>query len=72
MACEEVLKLKLPVSESKLIKSEDNYINGMYVSQPKKRDNVERPAVEVDRSLKVKKQTIKEIFSIVINKNEQD
>lgn len=33
----------------------------MYVSQPKKRDNVERPPVEVDKSVKVKKQTIKEL-----------
>lgn len=33
----------------------------MYVSQPKKRDDVERSVVEVDKSLKVKKKTIKEI-----------
>ena len=35
-----------------MVKTEQNYINGMYVSQPKKRDNVERPAVNVDLSLK--------------------
>lgn len=33
----------------------------MHVSQPQKRDNVSRPAVEVDMSMKVKKKTIKEL-----------
>ena len=55
MACELVFNIKLPQPESKVVKTEQNYINGMYVAQPKKRDNVERPAVKVDLSQKVKK-----------------
>lgn len=55
MACELVFNIKLPQPESKVIKTEQNYINGMYVSQPKKRDNVERPSVAMDLSKRVKK-----------------
>jgi hypothetical protein len=55
MACELVFNIKLPQPESKVVKTEQNYINGMYVSQPKKRDNVERLPVKVDFSKKVQK-----------------
>lgn len=44
--------IKIPQPESKVVKTEENYINGMYVSQPKKRDNIERPSVHVDLKLK--------------------
>lgn len=40
MACELVFNIKLPQPETKVVKTEQNYINGMYVAQPKKRDNV--------------------------------
>jgi hypothetical protein len=33
----------------------------MYVAQPKKRDNVERPPVTVDLSLKVERPNIKKM-----------
>lgn len=52
MACESVFNIKLPQPENKAVKSEQNYLNGMYISQPKKRDNVNRPSVKVDLSLK--------------------
>ena len=40
MACELVFNIKLPQPETKALKTEQNYINGMYVAQPKKRDDV--------------------------------
>lgn len=52
LACESVFNIKLPQPESKVLKTEQNYINGMYVSQPKKRDNIQRPAVAVDLNLR--------------------
>jgi len=52
-ACEYVLSLKQTVPEKYKIKSEETYLNGLYVAQPKKRDNIERPAVSVDLSLRV-------------------
>ena len=52
-ACEYVLSLKQSVPEKYKIKSEETYLNGLYVAQPKKRDNIERPAVSVDLSLRV-------------------
>ena len=56
MACELVFNIKLPQPESKVIKTEQNYINGIYVSHPKKRDNVQRPSTTVDLSKKVQKE----------------
>lgn len=53
------MKIKMPVQESSVIKSQGNYISGLYVSIPQKRDNVERPPVTVDLSKKVVKKTIK-------------
>lgn len=61
MACAEVMKLKIPVPESQVIKTDGSYVSGLYVAMPKKRDNVERPAVQVDLSKKVQKKTIREI-----------
>lgn len=56
------MKLKLAVPESKIIKSEENYLTGMYVAKPTPRDNVERPPVQVDLSKKVvKEKTIRQI-----------
>lgn len=40
MACECVFGIKMPQPESRTVKTEQNYINGMYVSHPKKRDNI--------------------------------
>jgi hypothetical protein len=57
-----VFNIKLPQPENKVVKAEQNYINGMYVAQPKKRDNVERLPVTVDLSHKIKKdKTIRQI-----------
>lgn len=62
MACELVFNIKLPQPETKAIKTEQNYINGMYVAQPKKRDNVDRAPTKVNLSHKVKKdKTIRQI-----------
>lgn len=62
MACAEVMKIKMPVPDSNLIKTDSNYISGLYVAIPQKRDNVDRPPVTVDLSKKVKKEkTIKQI-----------
>lgn len=52
MACNCVFGIKMPQPESRTVKTQQNYINGMYVSQPKKRDNIERPSVKVDLKLK--------------------
>lgn len=60
-ACEAVLGIKQTVPEKYKIKSEENYLNGIYVAQPKKRDNIERPAVTVDRSMKVERPNIKKL-----------
>lgn len=49
------MKIKMAVPDSKLIKSEENYIAGLYVAKPQKRDDVDRPAVTVDLSQKIKK-----------------
>jgi len=38
MACELVFNIKLPQPETKALKTEQNYINGMYVAKPKRRD----------------------------------
>lgn len=62
MACELVFNIKLPQPETKALKTEQNYINGMYVAQPKRRDEVERPAVTIDLSKRVKKEkTIRQL-----------
>lgn len=58
-ACEAVLDIKQAVPDKYKIKSEESYLNGMYVAQPKKRDNVERPATQVDFSLRVERPNIK-------------
>jgi len=56
------MKIKLAVPDSKIIKNEENYISGLYVAKPVKRDNLERPAVTVDLSKKVvKEKTIRQI-----------
>jgi hypothetical protein len=60
-ACEAVLNLKQVVPDKYKIKSEESYLNGMYVAQPKKRDNIERPPVTVDLSLKVERPNIKKM-----------
>ena len=52
-ACEAVMGVKQTIPEKYRIKSEENYLNGIYVAQPKPRDNVARPPVTVDFSLKV-------------------
>ncbi len=56
-----VMALKQTVPEKYRIKAEDNYINGVYVAQPKKRDNIERPPVTVDLSLRVERPNIKKL-----------
>jgi nucleolar GTP-binding protein len=61
MACELVMGIKQNIPEKYIIKSEETYLNGMYVAQPKKRDNYERPAVKVDLSLKVERPNIKKL-----------
>ncbi len=62
MACELVFNIKLPQPETKVVKSEQNYINGIYVAQPKKRDNISRPSVTVALSKKVpKEKTIRQL-----------
>jgi hypothetical protein len=53
------MKIKMPVQDSNIIKNDGNYVSGLYVAMPKKRDNVDRPAVTVDLSQKVKKKTIR-------------
>ena len=53
--------LKQSIPEKYKLKSEENYINGIYVAQPKKRDNIERPPVTVDRSMKVQRPNIKKM-----------
>jgi len=60
-ACEAVMALKQTIPEKYKIKSEENYINGIYVAQPKKRDNIERPPVTVDRSMKVERPNIRKL-----------
>lgn len=50
------MSLKQTVPEKYKVKSEQNYINGIYIAQPKKRDTIERPPVKVDLSLKVQRQ----------------
>lgn len=55
------MALKQTVPEKYRIKAEDNYINGVYVAQPKKRDNIERPPVTVDLSLRVERPNIKKL-----------
>lgn len=56
------MKIKMPVPDSNIIKKDTNYVSGLYVAVPQKRDNVERPPVTVDLSKKVKKEkTIKQI-----------
>lgn len=54
-ACESVLNIKQTIPDKYKVRAEESYLNGMYVSQPKKRDNVERPAVKVDFSMKVER-----------------
>lgn len=39
-ACEAVMNIKQTIPEKYKIKGEDNYLNGMYVAQPKRRDNI--------------------------------
>ena len=39
-ACEAVMSLKQTIPEKYKMKSEENYLNGIYVAQPKKRDNI--------------------------------
>lgn len=54
MACAEVMKIKMPVPDSAIIKRDGaNYVSGLYVAMPQKRDNVERPPVTIDLSKKV-------------------
>jgi hypothetical protein len=54
------MKIKMPVPDSNIIKTDSNYVAGLYVAMPQKRDNVERPPVTVDLSKKVvKSKTIK-------------
>lgn len=60
-ACEAVMVIKQTVPEKYKIRGEDNYLNGMYVAQPKRRDNVERPPVTVDFSQKVERPNIRKI-----------
>ena len=60
-ACEAVLSIKQTIPEKYKIKGEDNYLNGMYVAQPKPRDNIERKPVSVDFSQKVERPNIRKI-----------
>lgn len=60
-ACESVLSIKQTVPEKYRMKGEDHYLNGMYVAQPKPRDNIERPPVTVDLSQKVERPNIRKI-----------
>ena len=55
------MNIKQSIPEKYKIKGEEQYLNGMYVSQPKKRDNVERPAVTVDFSMKVERPNIRKM-----------
>ena len=48
-------------TESKLLKNENQYLNGLYISEPKKRDDISRPPVEVDLSQKVERPNIKKL-----------
>lgn len=34
------MKLKMPVPDSAIIKKDSNYVSGLYVAMPQKRDNV--------------------------------
>ena len=45
----------MPVPDSNIIKKDGNYVAGLYVAVPQKRDNVQRPPVTIDLSKKVKK-----------------
>lgn len=60
-ACELVMNIKQTVPEKYKIKAEETYINGMYVAKPKKRDEIERPAVEVDFSQRVERPNIRKL-----------
>jgi hypothetical protein len=51
--------VKQAIPEKYKMKAEESYINGIYVAQPKKRDNIERPPVTVDFNLKVERPNIK-------------
>lgn len=53
--------VKQAIPEKYKMKAEESYINGIYVAQPKKRDNIERPPVTVDFSLKVERPNIKKL-----------
>ena len=60
-ACEAILGLKQTIPEKYQIKSEEKYLKGIYVATPKKRDNIERPAVNIDLSLKVERPNIRKL-----------
>ena len=55
------MKIKIPVPDSNILKTDSNYVAGLYVAIPQKRDNINRPPVTVNLSKKVVKKTIKEI-----------
>ena len=55
------MKIKIPVPDSNILKTDSNYVAGLYVAIPHKRDNINRPPVTVNLSKKVVKKTIKEI-----------
>ena len=55
------MNIKQTVPEKYKIKAEETYINGMYVAKPKKRDEIERPPVEVDLSQRVERPNIRKL-----------
>lgn len=55
------MNIKQTVPEKYKIKAEETYINGMYVAKPKRRDEIERPPVEVDLSHKVQRPNIRKL-----------
>lgn len=58
-ACETVMGVKQSIPDKYKIKSEESYLNGVYVAKPKKRDNIERPPVTIERAMKVERPNIK-------------
>lgn len=60
-ACESVMSIKQTVPEKYKVRGEDNYLSGMYVAQPHRRDNIERPPVTVDFSQRVERPNIRKI-----------
>ncbi len=60
-ACESVMGVKQSIPEKYKVRSEESYINGVYVAMPKKRDNIERPSVKVDLSLRVERPNIRKL-----------